>query len=88
MNGGEVLISVRDSGIGFKPEDMERIFTPFERAGEDANKNIEGTGLGLSMVKRLVELHGGRVWAESAPGEGSVFHFTLPAEQENPASES
>ncbi len=88
LNGGEVLISVRDSGIGFKPEDMERIFTPFERAGEDANKNIEGTGLGLSMVKRLVELHGGRVWAESAPGEGSVFHFTLPAEQENPASES
>jgi len=85
---GSVLISVRDSGIGFKPEDMERIFAPFERAGENANKNIEGTGLGLSMVKRLVELHGGRVWAESAPGEGSVFYFTLPIETECASSES
>ena len=83
-----VLISVKDSGIGFNPEDMERIFAPFERAGEDGNKNIEGTGLGLSMVKRLVELHGGRVWAESAPGEGSVFYFTLPIETESASSES
>ncbi len=88
LNGGEVLISVRDSGIGFKPEDMKRIFAPFERAGENANKNIEGTGLGLSMVKRLVELHGGRVWAESAPGEGSSFYFTIPIERQARGTES
>jgi PAS domain S-box-containing protein len=88
QNDGYVQISVRDSGIGLKPEDMERIFAPFERAGEDGNTNIEGTGLGLSMVKRLVELHGGSVCAESAPGEGSAFYFTIPIERQARGTES
>lgn len=74
-----VRISVRDSGIGIKPEDLERIFDPFEQLESSTSRRFQGTGLGLSLTKRLVELHGGSIWAESeGEGKGSTFSFLIP----------
>ena len=79
-NGHLIEISVKDSGIGIDPKDIEHIFNPFEQAKEQKNAKKQGTGLGLSLVKRFVELHGGTVWAESeGDGKGSVFSFIIPA---------
>ena len=78
---GWIEISVADTGIGLKVDDLGRIFNPFEQADGSATRKYEGTGLGLSLSKRLVELHGGRIWAESeGEGKGSCFFFTLPLE--------
>jgi len=72
-------ISVQDTGIGIKEEDIERIFKPFEQADNSTSRKYEGTGLGLSLTKRLVELHGGHIWAESeGEGKGSKFSFVIP----------
>ena len=73
----EVVISVTDTGVGIPPEDLQRIFEPFTKIDRSA-KHQGGTGLGLTISKRFVELHGGRMWVESAPGKGSTFAFTLP----------
>jgi signal transduction histidine kinase len=73
---GAVTVSVSDTGPGIAPEDRERIFEEFQQA--DAGLEREGTGLGLALSKRLVELHGGRIWVDSEPGQGSTFAFTLP----------
>ena len=74
---GEVRVSVSDSGPGIAPEDQARIFEEFQQAAAGKEQR-EGTGLGLALSKRLVELHGGRIWVESEPGKGSRFVFTLP----------
>ena len=74
---GEIRISVHDTGPGIPPEDQERIFQEFQQA-EAGKQQREGTGLGLALSKRLVELHNGRIWVESKPGIGSTFTFTLP----------
>jgi signal transduction histidine kinase len=74
--GDEVVVTVRDTGIGIAPEDQARIFEAFQRG--DRRASTEGTGLGLTLSKRFVELHGGRVWVESAVGSGSTFGFTIP----------
>jgi signal transduction histidine kinase len=74
--GDEVAISVRDDGVGIAPEDQARIFLEFEQAGRSTAQ--EGTGLGLALSRRFVELHGGRLTVDSAPGAGSTFTFTLP----------
>ena len=75
---GEVRVSVTDTGPGVALEDQERIFEEFQQA-ESGLEQREGTGLGLALSKRLVELHGGRLWLESELGNGSTFVFTLPA---------
>ena len=78
--GSFIQISVQDSGIGIKPEDAERIFDPFQQLAEGLNRSYQGTGLGLSLTRQLVELHGGRIWAESGgEGAGSTFIFTVPS---------
>jgi signal transduction histidine kinase len=75
---GEIQLAVADTGPGIAPEDVGRIFEEFQQT-EVGAKNHEGTGLGLALSKRLVELHGGRIWVESEVGVGSRFVFTLPA---------
>jgi signal transduction histidine kinase/tetratricopeptide (TPR) repeat protein len=77
----EAVIQVRDYGVGVHPRDHERIFERFYRAPEDHNRRIPGTGLGLSLVKHIVESHGGRVTVESAPGQGSTFAIHLPVRE-------
>ena len=69
-------VRVRDNGIGFEPRHAERIFEMFHRLGERGK--YEGSGIGLAIVAKIVELHGGRVWAEGRPGEGATLTFTLP----------
>jgi signal transduction histidine kinase len=75
---GTVEVSVSDTGIGIAPEDHEAIFEEFRQVGTDYARKREGTGLGLSLAKRFVELHGGRIWVKSEVGKGSTFTFTLP----------
>ena len=70
-------IRVSDTGPGIPPEDQERIFLEFQQMGRDAGKP-QGTGLGLALAKKFVEMHGGRIWVESEVGKGSTFTFTLP----------
>jgi len=78
---GEIQLAVTDTGPGIAPEDLDRIFEEFQQTQVGA-KHHEGTGLGLALSKRLVELHGGRIWVESEVGVGSRFVFTLPVTQE------
>ena len=77
---GHVEVAVADTGPGIAAEELETIFEQFEQASD--GKQAEGTGLGLPLSRKLVELHGGRLWVESEPGRGSTFRFTLPVRQE------
>jgi signal transduction histidine kinase len=70
-------IAVSDSGVGIAPEDQEAVFEEFRQVGA-ASRKVEGTGLGLAISRKLIELHGGRLWVDSKVGEGSTFTFTLP----------
>jgi signal transduction histidine kinase len=76
---GIVLTTVKDTGIGIRPDELNRIFERFYRSDDPLVREQRGTGLGLSIAKSLVELHGGRIWVESELGKGSAFGFTLPA---------
>lgn len=76
--GNEVCFTVADTGIGIDPAHHERLFERFYMADDSPTRPYGGTGLGLSISRQLVELHGGRIWVESAPSEGARFHFTLP----------
>ncbi|HET8584204.1 MAG TPA: ATP-binding protein, partial [Casimicrobiaceae bacterium] len=69
---------VSDTGIGIAPEDRAAVFEEFRQVGRDYTKKQEGTGLGLALTRKFVELHGGRIWLESTPGHGSTFTFTIP----------
>jgi signal transduction histidine kinase len=75
---GSVEVSVSDTGIGIAQDDQEAIFQEFRQVGTDYARKREGTGLGLALARRFVDLHGGRLWVKSRPGEGSTFTFTLP----------
>jgi signal transduction histidine kinase len=83
LNDGLVEVAVTDTGPGIAPEEQDLIFEVFQQA-RSSNGDIrsEGTGLGLPLSRRFIELHGGRLWVESTAGEGSTFRFTLPAKQE------
>jgi signal transduction histidine kinase len=77
VTDGVAEISVVDTGIGIAPEDQNAVFEEFRQVGTAAKK-VEGTGLGLALSRKFIELHGGRIWAKSQVGAGSTFTFTLP----------
>ena len=77
-DGDRVRFDVRDEGLGIPPDALETIFERFSRVDSQATRDIQGTGLGLPIVRQIVQLHGGKVWAESELGRGSVFHVVLP----------
>ncbi len=74
-----VEFAVADNGIGIRSEDLQAIFEAFRQVGSNYTKKQEGTGLGLALTRRFVELHGGSLDVASAPGKGSTFSFTLPS---------
>lgn len=76
--GDDVLVSIRDNGEGIEPGDMRLIFDKFKQVGDTLTAKPEGTGLGLPICRQIVERHNGRIWAESEPGKGSVFFFSIP----------
>jgi two-component system phosphate regulon sensor histidine kinase PhoR len=76
-SGAWVVLSVQDTGIGIPAEDLDRIFERFYKT--DRARSSGGTGLGLAIAKHIVQAHGGQIWARSREGQGSIFHFALPA---------
>ena len=77
-NDGCVEVSVSDTGVGIAPEDQEKVFEEFRQVGT-SEKKAEGTGLGLTLCRKFIELHGGRIWVKSQLGAGSTFTFTVPS---------
>ena len=82
VNNGVAEIAVADTGVGIAPEDQEAVFEEFRQVGT-ADKKVEGTGLGLALSRKFIELHGGRIWVKSQVGHGSTFTFTLPVHRED-----
>ncbi len=81
--GNFALISVTDTGLGIPADEISHVFERFRRVRSGAAQSIPGTGLGLTIVKQIVEMHGGKIWVESAVGHGSAFHFTIPLAADN-----
>jgi len=87
IRGQDLVVLVADTGVGVQVEDRERIFDSFQQ-GARSSGQVEGTGLGLTLSKRILELHGGRIWVESEAGKGSTFGIALPAGSEEPAGQA
>jgi signal transduction histidine kinase len=81
---GEVEAAVQDTGIGIAPEDRAKVFDEFQQVGRPSDRSREGTGLGLTLAKRFIELHSGRIWVESRVGTGTTFTFALPVDRAAP----
>lgn len=79
--GNGATFHVRDNGRGIAERDRDKVFTPFRRAGKE---DVPGEGMGLAYVQALIRRHGGRMWFESEPGQGSTFHFTVEAREASP----
>ena len=77
-NNGSFHVSVRDTGPGISAADQANLFQEFQQADNSITKKKAGTGLGLAISKRIIEMHGGRIWVDSVVGQGSTFSFTLP----------
>ena len=77
-NNGSFYVSVRDTGPGISTVDQAKLVQEFQQADNAITRKKGGTGLGLAISKRIIEMHGGKIWAESQPGQGSTFTFTLP----------
>jgi hypothetical protein len=77
----DVRISVFDTGIGISDEDIDKLFEPFKQLDSATAREYQGTGLGLTLVKKFVEMHGGKIWVESKPEKGSSFTFTIPVQE-------
>ena len=75
---GQVMVMIRDNGMGISPEDQKRIFDRFYRVDKARSRSMGGTGLGLSIAREFMELHGGRIWVRSALGKGSEFWLAFP----------
>jgi len=86
--GGAFSVAVHDTGPGISAADQTKLFQEFQQADSSITKSKGGTGLGLAISRRIVELHGGRLWVESSPGEGSTFTFTVPVKVEQQARPS
>ncbi|HYU17158.1 MAG TPA: ATP-binding protein, partial [Chloroflexota bacterium] len=84
---GAFVVSVRDTGPGISEDDQQKIFEEFQQVVTSSSREKSGTGLGLAIARRIVELHGGRIWVESGPGQGSTFSFTLPVRVERQPDE-
>ncbi len=78
IRSDNLLVQVEDNGIGIKPENLNRIFEPFHQVKNPTRGRPMGTGIGLTITKRIIDFHHGRIWAESTPGKGATFSFTLP----------
>jgi signal transduction histidine kinase len=76
--GNKIIISVRDNGVGIRKEDHDKIFSRFYRAGEELTQTVKGSGIGLTIVKQIVEAHRGEITVESSPGKGSTFAVSIP----------
>ena len=87
MSDGSFTVAVRDTGPGIAPSDQDKIFGEFQQADNAATKRKGGTGLGLSIAKRIIGMHGGRIWVESDVGKGSTFAFTIPVKVERQVGE-
>ncbi len=83
QSNGQVRVDVSDNGIGIKPDDQTKIFEKFLQIKDPARGRPIGTGMGLTICKRIVDFHHGRIWVESRPGDGATFSFILPLQSDD-----
>jgi signal transduction histidine kinase len=79
---GTFVVAVSDTGTGIAEADQQKVFEEFQQADSSSTRKKGGTGLGLTIAKKIIEMHGGRIWVESSLGTGSTFQFTLPVRVE------